>query len=147
MAQCTGKNINNQLMLLCWGSGNSLIITAKAAKGRKMNIDKLKSIAGGRVWSGLEAKQNGLVDVLGGLEDAVKIAAKKAKLKDGDYKTKFYPQPKSFIEDFFDKKEEEAEAKIMKAQFGDLAPYMKQIKDLKAREGVMMLMPEVIDFK
>jgi protease-4 len=77
----------------------------------------------------------------------VKIAAKKAKLKDGDYKTKFYPQPKSFIEDFFDKKEEEAEAKIMKAQFGDLAPYMKQIKDLKAREGVMMLMPEVIDFK
>ena len=36
--------------------------TAKAAKGRKMNIDRLKSLAGGRVWSGLEAKQNGLVD-------------------------------------------------------------------------------------
>ena len=121
--------------------------TSKAAKGRKMNIDKLKTLAGGRVWSGLEAKQNGLVDVLGGLEDAIKIAAKKAKLKDGDFKTKFYPQPKGFIQEFFDKKEDEAEAKMMTAQFGDLAPYVKQLKTLKSREGVMMLMPEVIEFK
>ena len=121
--------------------------TSKAAKGRKMSIDKLKSLAGGRVWSGIEAKQNGLVDELGGLEDAVKIAAKKAKLKDGDFKTRFYPQPKNFFEELFDKKGDEAEAKILQAQFGDLAPYVKQLKDLKAREGVMMLMPEVIEFK
>lgn len=121
--------------------------TSKAAKGRKMSIDKLKSLAGGRVWSGIEAKQNGLVDELGGLEDAVKIAAKKAKLKDGDFKTKFYPQPKNFFEELFEKKGDEAEAKILQAQFGDLAPYVKQLKDLKAREGVMMLMPEVIEFK
>lgn len=121
--------------------------TSKAAKGRKMSIEKLKSLAGGHVWSGIEAKANGLVDVLGGLDDAIKIAAKKAKLKEGDYKAKFYPQPKSFIEEIFEKKEEEAQAKIMKAQFGELAPYVKQIQDLKAREGIMALMPEVIDFK
>ncbi|MDR6564990.1 MULTISPECIES: signal peptide peptidase SppA [unclassified Arcicella] len=121
--------------------------TSKAAKGRKMTIEKLKSLAGGHVWSGIEAKANGLVDVLGGLDDAIKIAAKKAKLKDGDYKAKFYPQPKSFFEEVFEKKEEEAQAKIMKAQFGELAPYVKQIQDLKAREGIMALMPEVIEFK
>ena len=121
--------------------------TSKAAKGRKMSIEKLKSLAGGHVWSGIEAKANGLVDVLGGLDDAIKIAAKKAKLKEGDYKARFYPQPKSFIEEYFDKKEEETQAKIMKAQFGELAPYVKQIQDLKAREGLMTLMPEVIDFK
>lgn len=121
--------------------------TSKAAKGRKMSIEKLKSLAGGHVWSGIEAKSNGLVDVLGGLEDAIKIAAKKAKLKEGDYKAKFYPQPKSFFEEIFDKKEEAVQAKIMKAQFGDLAPYVKQIQDLKAREGLMTLMPEVIEFK
>ena len=80
-------------------------------------------------------------------KDAVKIAAKKAKLKDGDFKTKFYPQPKGFFQEFFDKKEDEAEAKLMQAQFGDLAPYVKQLKVLKSREGVMTLMPEVIDFK
>lgn len=121
--------------------------TSKAAKGRKMTIEKLKSLAGGHVWSGIEAKANGLVDVLGGLDDAIKIAAKKAKLKDGDYKAKFYPQPKSFFEEVFEKKEEEAQAKIMKAQFGELAPYVKQIQDLKTREGIMALMPEVIEFK
>jgi protease-4 len=121
--------------------------TSKAAKGRKMSIDKLKSLAGGRVWSGIEAKQNGLVDELGGLEDAVKLAAKKAKLKDGDFKTRFYPQPKNFFEEFLDKKGDEAEAKILQTQFGDLAPYVKQLKDIKSREGVMMLMPEVIEFK
>ncbi len=121
--------------------------TSKAAKGRKMTIEKLKSLAGGHVWSGIEAKANGLVDVLGGLDDAIKIAAKKAKLKEGDYKAKFYPQPKSFIEEIFEKKEEEAQAKIMKAQFGELAPYVKQIQDLKAREGLMTLMPEMIEFK
>ncbi len=121
--------------------------TSKAAKGRKMNIDKLKSLAGGRVWSGLEAKQNGLVDVLGGLEDAVKIAAKKAKLKDGDYKTRYYPQPKGFLQEFLDNKEDETEAKILQAQFGDLAPYIKQLKAIKTREGALTLMPEVIEFK
>lgn len=121
--------------------------TSKAAKGRKMSIEKLKSLAGGHVWSGIEAKSNGLVDVLGGLDDAIKIAAKKAKLKEGDYKAKFYPQPKSFFEEIFDKKEEAVQAKIMKAQFGELAPYVKQIQDLKAREGLMTLMPEVIEFK
>ena len=84
---------------------------------------------------------------MGGLEDAVKIAAKKAKLKDGDFKTKFYPQPKGFFQEFFDKKEDEAEAKIMTAQFGDLAPYVKQLKAIKSREGALTLMPEVIDFK
>ena len=121
--------------------------TSKAAKGRKMSIEKLKSLAGGHVWSGIEAKSNGLVDVLGGLDDAIKIAAKKAKLKEGDYKAKFYPQPKSFFEEIFDKKEDAVQAKIMKAQFGELAPYVKQIQDLKAREGLMALMPEVIEFK
>lgn len=121
--------------------------TSKAAKGRKMSIEKLKSLAGGHVWSGIEAKANGLVDVLGGLEDAIKIAAKKAKLKEGEYKSKFYPQPKSFIEEIFDRNEEQTQAKIMKAQFGELAPYVKQIQDLKSREGLMTLMPEVINFK
>lgn len=121
--------------------------TSKAAKGRRMSIEKLKSLAGGHVWSGIEAKSNGLVDVLGGLDDAIKIAAKKAKLKDGDYKARFYPQPKSFFEEIFDKKEDAVQAKIMKAQFGELAPYVKQIQDLKAREGLMTLMPEVIEFK
>lgn len=39
--------------------------TSKAASGRKMSIEKLKSLAGGRVWTGVQAKEIGLVDELG----------------------------------------------------------------------------------
>src|SRR5690606_40231455 len=49
--------------------------TQKAAEGRGMSLDDLKAVASGRVWSGVEAKQRGLVDVFGTLDDAVAIAA------------------------------------------------------------------------
>jgi protease IV len=51
--------------------------TSKAATGRKMPIEKLKSIAEGRVWSGAQAKEIGLVDELGGIETAIKLLHKK----------------------------------------------------------------------
>ena len=54
--------------------------TSKAAKGRKMPVDKLRKLAGGRVYSGRQAKENGLVDELGTLHDAVAEAKKLAGL-------------------------------------------------------------------
>ncbi len=50
----------------------------KVAAGRKQKSDDIEQIAQGRVWSGLDAKQNGLVDVLGGLETAINIAKERA---------------------------------------------------------------------
>ena len=55
--------------------------TSKAAKDRGMSLNELKKVASGRVWSGSEARQNGLVDVLGSFDDAVAIAAQKVNLK------------------------------------------------------------------
>lgn len=63
-----------------------------------MDIEKLKSLAGGRVWTGLQAKEIGLVDELGGLDVAIEIAAKKGKLKPGAYKVVVYPKAKSFLD-------------------------------------------------
>ena len=54
------------------------LFTSKAAEGRHMSIDALKAVASGRVWTGTQAKENGLVDILGNLDDAVQIAATKA---------------------------------------------------------------------
>lgn len=56
--------------------------TKKVADGRKISQAKVDSIGQGRVWTGAQALQIGLVDRLGGLEDAIKSAAKKAKIKD-----------------------------------------------------------------
>lgn len=50
----------------------------KVADGRKKNSDSIEAIAQGRVWSGYDGKANGLVDVLGGLSDAISIAKEKA---------------------------------------------------------------------
>ncbi len=114
------------------------LFTSKAAQGRKMPIEKLKALAGGRVWTGAEAKQNGLVDALGGLEDAVKLAAQEAKLK--DYRVR-YPARKTFWQEFMSNADDELETRSMKAQFGDLAPYVKQFQKLKTMEGLQARMP------
>jgi protease IV len=120
--------------------------TSKAAKGRKMSIENLKAIASGRVWTGTQAKENGLVDVLGGIDDAIKIAAKKAKLKDGDYKVK-YPVKKSGFEAFMDKWAKDQEDAKVKEYLGALAPYAKQLKRLQAMDKVQARMPMDIVFK
>lgn len=73
--------------------------TTKAAQGRKMDVERLRSLAEGRVWTGEQAKANGLVDELGGLDVAIKSAASIAKLKEGDYEVKKLPGDKNFFEE------------------------------------------------
>jgi protease-4 len=48
------------------------------AETRKMTVEEVDAIGGGRVWTGRQAKERGLVDVLGGLSDAVRLAAEQA---------------------------------------------------------------------
>lgn len=62
------------------------LFTSRCANGRNVSQDSIKSIAEGRVWDGKTAKEIGLVDELGGLDDAVKWVAKKAGLKEDKYK-------------------------------------------------------------
>jgi protease IV len=62
---------------------------------RSIEKSKVNEIAQGRVWSGAEAKKIGLVDEMGGLEDAIQAAAKQAKLGD-DWELDEYPKPSSF---------------------------------------------------
>jgi protease-4 len=69
----------------------------KVAASRKLPKNKVQEIAQGRVWSGTAAKQLGLVDEIGGLEDAVAEAAKQAKLGD-DWQLEEYPKRRSFEE-------------------------------------------------
>lgn len=121
--------------------------TAKAAKGRHMSIDQLKAIAGGRVWTGTQAKANGLVDVLGGIDDAIRIAAQKAKLKEGDYRVKYYPIQKSGFEAFFDKFSKDKEEEKVRAYLGAFAPFAKQIKTLQTMDKLQARIPFELEVK
>lgn len=69
---------------------------AIVAEGRGMSIDAVDSIAQGRVWTGAQAKELGLVDELGGLDLAIQRAADSAVIQ--HYRVEVYPKPKNRIE-------------------------------------------------
>lgn len=115
------------------------VFTGKVAAGRKLPIDSVLAIASGRVWTGSQAKANGLVDELGGLDDAIKLAAKTAKLDTDDYKVK-YTQKKDFVEKLLSSMNDSEDSKIQ-AQLGYLAPYVKYLQKLKTMEGVQARLP------
>lgn len=71
------------------------LFTGRVAMGRKMKIDAVKAIAEGRVWTGAQALEIGLVDKLGNLDDAVKAAAKLAETD--KYRVTTYPEPENFL--------------------------------------------------
>lgn len=74
----------------------------KVADSRKLPKNKVQEIAQGRVWSGTAAKNLGLVDAIGGLEDAIREAAKQAKLGD-DWQLEEYPKSRTLEERILEK--------------------------------------------
>jgi len=124
--------------------------TTKAARGRRMPVERLRRLASGRVWSGLEAKSNGLVDVLGDYTDALKIAAARANLQADDYRVQRLPRQKSALENLlsmFGSDDDEAKTKAMKAELGPLYPAYAQYQQLMQMRGVQAKLPYVLEIE
>lgn len=104
----------------------------RVAQGRKKSIDYIDTIAQGRVWIGADAVKVGLVDKIGNLNDAVATAANMAHLK--GYSIKFYPEPKSFIEDLIEGYEDKVKTKAIKEELGveswQSFQYLKSVKQM-----------------
>ncbi|MBZ0244602.1 MAG: signal peptide peptidase SppA [Cyclobacteriaceae bacterium] len=116
------------------------VFTRKAAEGRNMSQEEIKKIASGRVWTGVQAKDNGLVDVLGTFNDAVDLAAKSAKMGD-DYRIRYYPQPKSFLEQLTGDWEEEIRTRALKNEMGDSYHFYQNWEKVKRYQGVQARFP------
>ncbi|MBK7650942.1 MAG: S49 family peptidase [Flammeovirgaceae bacterium] len=102
--------------------------TTKAAEGRGMPVEELRKVASGRVWTGAQAKERGLVDILGNFNDAVAIATAKAGVSD-DYKLKYYPVQKSFIQEWLMGMEENAATSQLKNELGEYFKTYEQLKN------------------
>jgi protease-4 len=76
--------------------------TTKAAQARKTTPAKIDEVGQGRVWTGMQAKEHGLVDTLGRYEDALKSAASRAKLG-SDYRVAYIERPSSAFERLFER--------------------------------------------
>ncbi len=116
------------------------VFLTRVAEGRNADIEEIKKVASGRVWTGSQALENGLVDILGGLDDAIEIAALKADIAD-DYRVVLYPQEKPWFERFMKQFSDEVHAYYMQQKLGTLYPVYKQVEAVKKYEGLMVRMP------
>jgi protease-4 len=114
--------------------------TQKAADGRGVNQSDIQSVASGRVWTGAQAKERKLVDVLGGFDDAVKIAATKANVGE-DYRIRYYPEQKAFFEQLMTQLQENASTNRIESELGDLKVYYHQLKKVQHYQGAEAILP------
>ncbi|MDC6365740.1 MULTISPECIES: signal peptide peptidase SppA [Flavobacteriaceae] len=121
----------------------------RVSQGRGMSIAQVDSLAQGRVWSGLDAVENGLVDELGSLDDAIDAAAELAEL--GAYGIRKYPKYKSNFEQFMENMNG-AKAKIggkmIQEELGTEAfQLLKELKQLTQQKGIQAKMPFSLNIK
>lgn len=117
--------------------------TALVARTRGLRQSYVDSIGQGRVWTGADALELGLVDEMGGLDKAIKYAAKAANLT--DYSLKDYPQQESLMDMLLkgDIQEPYANA-LLKNKLGNNYKYIKTIENITKVDGVQALMPFII---
>lgn len=111
----------------------------KVAAGRGMTPDQVDSIGQGRVWSGEDALRIGLVDVLGGLEDAVAIAAEKAGVE--NYRVIAFPEKKDPMQQFMEELTGKGQEALLKARLGNYYKYMKDVEEMMNMQGVQARLP------
>lgn len=117
------------------------------AAGRKMDRTAVAAIAGGRVWSGADAVENGLVDELGSLKNAVEYAASLAQIE--KYSVIDHPTAESFLEQLQKMLEDKGSPLASRGPAGELRQYlshaMGRLELLNDPQGVYALMPQIIE--
>jgi protease-4 len=116
-------------------------------QNRKKTFEQIDVIGGGRVWSGTRAKEIGLVDELGTIQQAITFAASKAKLK--DYNIQSYPAKVSKFEEFFkNADEDEIAARVISKKIGkENYSLFERVSNPKFNNGVQMSLPYKITIK
>ncbi|WP_293918553.1 MULTISPECIES: signal peptide peptidase SppA [unclassified Sphingobacterium] len=117
--------------------------TKKVAEGRKLSVANVDSIGQGRVWTGEQAVGIGLVDRIGSIGDAIRSAAKMAKLK--DYKVVKYPSLKDPFSSILSTSKEKISVWYMKDQLGDQYRYIQELKSVTQQSGIMAKLPYSIE--
>lgn len=113
--------------------------TNKVAAGRNLPIQKVLNIAGGRVWSGSDALRIGLVDSLGNMNDALRLAAQKANLK--DYRIINLPEETATLEKILTGLSGKIKMQFLKAEYGEGYQYYQEFANIKSMKGIQTRLP------
>lgn len=109
------------------------------SEGREMPEGEVREIAEGRVYSGLRAKELGLVDVIGGLDRSIEIAAEMAELD--EYRIIAYPEQKTFFETLLEDLSGGVRANRIEKELGPLYPVFEQYQTIIRSQGIQARMP------
>jgi protease IV len=104
-----------------------------------MTKEQVDAIGQGRVWTGRDALEIGLVDQLGGLEDAIELAANMANLD--KYRIKNLPIQKNPLEVILEELNSQARTSILKNELGENYNYYMEMKSIINTEDIQMRMP------
>ena len=119
--------------------------TQIVSRGRNLEINRVKEIAEGKVYSGVQAKEIGLIDGFGGLEYSIQAAAKKAKIK--AYRISEYPKDKDPFEQLFSALEMNThlQSNLQKNPVGKVL--LKSTEQWNSIQGIQMRIPWSTDYQ
>ena len=112
---------------------------SRCAEGRGMTTEAVNAIGQGRVWTGEQAKERGLVDELGGIELAISTAAGLADLD--QYSVTTVSGSKNFLDEFLESQLGEVKLSIIKNVLGNEFEYFKTLNNIKTNCGIQARMP------
>lgn len=141
---------------------------SRVAESRGMSFDSTRAVAKGRVWTGMDAKNVGLVDVLGGLQESIDLAKKRIGVPTGKkVAIHIYPEPEDPFEAFMQifNSDDDENASLGKQVQGAVQPgieqtalwqvlpssvksqtmYLLHLNDIAQREQTLMALPSLID--
>jgi protease IV len=109
--------------------------TSRVASGRNKSISYIDSIGQGRIWSGQKALELGLVDRIGGVQDALDCAARMAKLN--TYRLREYPEPENFLDLLLNNYTQTVKAKTIREDLGEQGTkWYQTMSDYQSMSGV-----------
>ncbi|MBR0046015.1 MAG: signal peptide peptidase SppA [Bacteroidaceae bacterium] len=121
------------------------LFTKRCADGRKMKQDDIKKIGEGRVWTGIHAKQIGLVDELGGLNEAISKAKQLAKVDEASIIN--YPAKSTVFDNLMNEMQGNSYAdKQLRQTMGEYYIFYSNIQHLNQRTGIQASMPYFLTF-
>ena len=121
------------------------LFTQRCADGRQKKQSDIKQIGEGRVWTGLHAKQIGLVDELGGLNEAIAKAKKLAKVDEASVIN--YPKKSTIFENMMKEAQGNSYAdKQLKQTLGEYYPAFMQLKNVGQKTGAQAALPYYLMF-
>jgi len=113
------------------------------AEGRKMTEAQVDSIGQGRVWAGTDAKRIGLIDEFGGLDKAIEVAAKLAKID--DYKFLALPKQKDPVTQIMEELMGNQSQSVIEKELGENYIYYKHLQSMMHMKGVQARLPYDIE--